>query len=355
MSKPNKEAYVTLVMKGDNYIAGAVACAMSLKYNKCKKALVCMVTSDVSTEGRKLLSTVFDEVIEVPYLEFKSKSLKQARQEELYGSWNSCSYTKWNCLQLVKYKKVLFIDADMICLRSLDHIFELTAPAATFSTPWATNFKTKKYRKKELEELKQVDEFTLTYNATEHGDIINAKEITTAINGAGYAFIASMVLLEPNIEYYNLFKTTVKSMEPFGLNCYCTCDEQSLAYFYSTVIPKQWTYIHQRYNFIIHKPEWLRADQIPEMLHYFADKKPWQTDTLWTESVWNTDNIWWYYFHKWIMDRGITIDNLKRVIKFTDADKYKMLMKKIPIENFAFNITRLDTKYFPWISDIRLK
>ncbi len=37
----------------------------------------------------------------------------------------------------MRYEKVLFLDADTVILSNIDHLFELKAPAATFSSPWA--------------------------------------------------------------------------------------------------------------------------------------------------------------------------------------------------------------------------
>jgi hypothetical protein len=45
-------AYVMLVMKGDNYIPGALVTAYSLRLTGTKHHLVCMITSDVSCEWR---------------------------------------------------------------------------------------------------------------------------------------------------------------------------------------------------------------------------------------------------------------------------------------------------------------
>lgn len=346
-------AYVILVMKGDEYIAGAITLAESIKTIGTNYDIVCMVTNDVSKLGRKLLLTIFDKIFKVPYIEFESKPLKLRRQRELYGSWNPISYTKWNALGLIQYKKILCLDADMVNVKStLDHIFDLQAPAATFSTPWAKEFKTDKYRKKEIEVLKQEEEFSLRYEAKKHDQKVHYKEIEESITTGGYGFIASMVLLEPNMDELNEFKSTIEKLQPFGLDCYGGCDEQSLAYYYSVVNPKIWTYIYQKYNFIVHKPEWIKPGEIPETLHYFADKKPWQTSNLWTNTIWNTDNIWWSYFHKWLIRNKITKEQLMHLIKFSDEELYeKLLIKK---QDFTMKFTRLDSKYFPWINKIKL-
>jgi hypothetical protein len=46
--KAQRFCYVLLVMKGDNYIPGALVTAYSLRLTGTKHDLVCMITDDVS-------------------------------------------------------------------------------------------------------------------------------------------------------------------------------------------------------------------------------------------------------------------------------------------------------------------
>lgn len=63
-----KRAYVTLVSLGDFYIPGALALAHALRTHGTTAELTCMVTQDVSRKGCASLLTVYDRLIEVPYL-----------------------------------------------------------------------------------------------------------------------------------------------------------------------------------------------------------------------------------------------------------------------------------------------
>ena len=56
-------AYVTLVMLGDRYIPGAIVLAHTIKRLDSQADLVVLVTSDVSIDGKKILSMFFDKVI----------------------------------------------------------------------------------------------------------------------------------------------------------------------------------------------------------------------------------------------------------------------------------------------------
>jgi alpha-N-acetylglucosamine transferase len=341
-------AYVTLVMKGDSYVPGAIALAQSIRTAGTRHQLVCMITEDVKSADS--LATVYDSVVKIPYLEYKTKSMKLTRQNEIYGHWLSVSYTKWNVMNLTTYEKVLFIDADTIVTQSMDHLFDLTAPAATFSSPWAKQFKSSKYRLKELTNNIS-EEFDIDY-PRKHGSIIAPEVILKQFSG-GYTFIASLTLLKPSATDFSEYKKMLSELEPFGFDNYGTPDEQSLAWFYTSHIPKNWTHIHQIYNFIIHKPDWIKTSSgkslVPVMLHYFNNLKPWHYTVEWTKTPWNTDHIWWYFMHLWAAQNP---DHVERIgLKIPD-DSIKKLIAKPPKGSDAFIMKPygyLEKKYFPWL------
>ena len=136
-------AFVSLVMRGDAYVPGALVCAHSLRLAGTRARLVCMVTACVSALARRRLRCVWDEVVEVPALRFECRKLVSVKQRRMYEQWVETSFTKWNCLALTQYAKVVFIDADKVVLANCDELFSLRAPAGTFSSPWAWPFNTK--------------------------------------------------------------------------------------------------------------------------------------------------------------------------------------------------------------------
>ena len=98
--------YATLVMKGDGYIPGALMLGHSLKLTNTKHSLIVMVTDDVSKDGQKALSLIYDFVVVVPCIEYSTKQvkkLKTVKQEKKYNTWMCASFTKWNVLKLNEY------------------------------------------------------------------------------------------------------------------------------------------------------------------------------------------------------------------------------------------------------------
>ena len=185
-------AFVTLVMKGNKYVAGALVLAQSLRKTGTKCTLICMVTNDISIRTKKVLKTFYDYVRTVPYITHKCISMKNLRQRVLYEDWIEESFTKWNCLNPQLYEqtfdKIMFIDADMIVVENCeDKLFSLDPPAMTFSTPWA-----KPYSANGVEN---------PYGELSHGFRISYTQVEEGFNSfVGYG---SLVLLRPDQKIYN--------------------------------------------------------------------------------------------------------------------------------------------------------
>lgn len=121
-------AYVTLVMLGDLYIAGAIVLAHTIRLLNSQADLVVLVTSDVSQDGRRVLSTFFDKVIDITYVLMANwRTKKQSHRKYL-----ELVFTKFHLFDLTEYKKILLIDADALVLKYPDHLFSLNAPAGCF-------------------------------------------------------------------------------------------------------------------------------------------------------------------------------------------------------------------------------
>lgn len=278
-SRKSENAWVFLVMKGDSYLPGAITGAFSLKNTKTKYDIVCMVTSDVSPTARQQLKIIFDLIIEIPYIKVKAKNLKSGKQQKMYQQWIYESPTKWNMLSLQKYgySKVMFVDADKIILQNIDHLFDLKAPAGTFSNPWAFPY--------------EKSGMWNPYFKVPHGGKITLKMINEGLNHQNsFVAIGTMILLETNQQYYEEFVKVMEDQQSFGFpNCNSMIDEQSLVWFYYNK-KIEWTMISQEYNFIPWKRKWLdrKKNEIPKVLHFF-NTKPWDQP----REGWTDLDPWW--------------------------------------------------------------
>ncbi|KAJ4461776.1 hypothetical protein PAPYR_1917 [Paratrimastix pyriformis] len=316
----SRMAYVTLVMRGDQYIPGAVVLAHSIRLTGTPFDLVCMVTSDVGAEGMLLLRHVYDRhgtpmptflmwcpprglraahagvgvcgrVVLVEPLRYRCKGLRTPKQRQMYESWVGQSFTKWRALELVEYQRVVFLDADKVFLSSCDDIFDLQPPAATFGSPWSADTKAAGLYN--------------PYASIGHGQPVPGAMVQEALDRSdSFVCVGTMVLLAPSAPDAAAFREMMAPYREgtegpaFGQPNYSMLDEQSLALFYlrrhrAGQCPG-WTMIDSRYNTIPWHPEWripaMGAPEpyVPRVFHYFG-KNPWQQE----RGEWADLEAWW--------------------------------------------------------------
>lgn len=103
-------AFVTLVVHNDD-VNGAIVLGKSLR-KKTKVDLICMVTSNITSNIRHHLSCMFTSIVQV----------------EDMGE-----FTKWNCLNL-PYKRVVMMDNNQLVLQNIDELFNCNTPAFLFNS-----------------------------------------------------------------------------------------------------------------------------------------------------------------------------------------------------------------------------
>lgn len=276
---PAKCAWVVLVMLGPGYVPGAVVAASSLRRLKTRHSIVCMVTDDVPEPSRAELRLVFDDVVEVAKLSGASRPMLTEKQSNMYGSWISHSYTKWACLTLA-YDKVVLIDADMLFLANSDSLFELAAPAACFSIPWAPPWGSGDIMNPYIS--RGARDIT-------HGTRIPATAIMAAIGSKTKTYVAAtpVVVLTPDAEMYAALARMLNSERVYAEKCLCVngVDEISVAELYARA-GQDWTHIHQRYMALPWKKQWVDRD-----IHafHFHGRKPW----LMSPKDWPDLAVWW--------------------------------------------------------------
>ena len=281
--EPVKAAWVVLLMIGDGYLPGALVVASSFRRMKTVHDLVCMVTPEISASVRETLLQVYDRVVEVPYIEHSAKQFTSKKQVEMYAGWIDRSFTKWNCLKFTEYDKVIFVDADMVALVNCDDLFEMSAPAATYSNPWAYPWKADRGLNNPY--------LTCEGKARDcdfpHGSTVPPEAVHVAVKTGSFVGAGGLVLLEPSLSWFDALTTLINSEEVFGANfdTVSGADEVSIALTYANA-GVAWTHLHQRYQAIPWKQEWVKNDV--RIYHYFG-RKPWHMDV----AEWPDLNDWW--------------------------------------------------------------
>lgn len=302
--KKSNHAFVLLVMKGDSYMLGAMVCAFSLMNVKTTKDIVLMVTDDVSDDIINCAKHVFTTIVRVPYIQINALKLRTVKQQMLYESWKNVSPTKWNCLAL-DYEKVIFIDADKIVFRNIDHLFDLATPAGTFSSPHSSPYK--------------LNGMANPYLNIPHGSIVPKALVKKGLHtNHCFTVIATTIVLSPSLREYETLLDICNSDEKFGYHtCNSMIDEQLIAHFYSTILQKDFTNIHQKYNYIPWHKEWLEGET-PYLFHYFGIK-PWELE----RDSWSDLEVWYTIVKlllKTIPDKDV-VNKLYQLYRPTQVDK----------------------------------
>lgn len=293
-----KCAFVTLVMIGDAYVPGALILGSSLRTVKTRHALVCMVTSDVSKGAREDLSVVFDEVVPIDYIEHRASPLRSEKQRKLY-SWASKSFTKWSCLKLTRYSKIIMLDSDICFLRNADDLFELKAPAGCFSTPWAKPY---------AEPNGLMNPYLEYYRRTSrnpdardipHGTRLPARLVAKSLEYPTFTVLTAVVLLEPSSDTFAMLMKTLSAKTVYGERIRLlsnTPEEALIAEVMSSVLKLEWTHIHQKYEVIPRKPEWLGLKAYKDLeqdtsirAYHYLGTKPWEL----SPDRWEDLEPWW--------------------------------------------------------------
>lgn len=130
---PDRYAYASLLMGGDTYLPGYLVVGAALRWHVHTPAtLVCLVDDSISPEARDMLGRLYDRVVLVPRLRAHDSGYPSELLSDAYRD----VYTKLHVFdaELFPYRRVVFVDADLLPLRCFDHLFTLATPAAVIES-----------------------------------------------------------------------------------------------------------------------------------------------------------------------------------------------------------------------------
>lgn len=263
--KNKKYAIVTLLMISDSYLPAVLTLGYSIRKISPELSkqvdLVCMVTPDISEQARKDILTIYDEIIEINYIEIKPENIrhKVIGIRKIYSK----SFTKINCLKLTQYKKIVFIDADSIIVKpEFFSLFNLKTPAGIYRgcTKLFTNDGIEKFNK-------------LYCNEIRHGKKIDPKFIdeSTCKDDAFIGVESAILVLKPNIKDYN---GMIEMMNRLGNKRILNGDTALFTYYYKN----KWYNIDLRFD-----GGWTNPSINPEIIIidlYGNQGKPWDLDKV---------------------------------------------------------------------------
>ncbi|KAL7195112.1 hypothetical protein ACSBR1_035346 [Camellia fascicularis] len=116
----SKRAYVTFLVGNGDYVKGVVALAKCLRKVKSAYPLVVAIMLDVPEDDRKALrcqGCVVHDIIEPICPPESQIPIERIHSEALYSKL--CVWT------LEKYNKMIYLDADILVVDNIDHLFDL--------------------------------------------------------------------------------------------------------------------------------------------------------------------------------------------------------------------------------------
>ncbi|KAJ7551331.1 hypothetical protein O6H91_06G010800 [Diphasiastrum complanatum] len=115
-SNSASEAYVTILHSAQLYVCGAIAVAQSIRLSGSTRDMVILVDENIESIHREGLKSAGWKIRQI-------KRIRNPKAERsVYNEWN---YSKFRLWQLTDYKKIIYIDADLLVLRNIDFLFSL--------------------------------------------------------------------------------------------------------------------------------------------------------------------------------------------------------------------------------------
>jgi len=263
-----ENAFVILVMGNPSYVIGALATAYSLRLTNTKHKIVCMATPDIYVKYKYVLSKVFDEVIRILYIKYDAGPLYSKKQHQIYKKWSNISFNKWQCLKLTHYNKVCLLDADLIIVKNIDHLFKLPTPVGCFVNYWKRS---------------EID----FYEGVSHGGVISNNRIKSGLQ-RGFVINGHCVVLKTGTDIYSKFIKFMNSgkyrKEP---RCISMVDEVAITKF-QLCEGNKWTHIDESYNCV----PWKNSKSNPYILHFFNTEKPWHMNRNKWPDLKNWYKVW---------------------------------------------------------------
>ncbi|KAG9236688.1 nucleotide-diphospho-sugar transferase [Amylocarpus encephaloides] len=121
MASDGEDVYATLLLT-NSYLPGALVVAHSLRDAGTTKKLAVLITEDtVSLDAISQLRAIYDYIIPVERVVNQSPgNLFLMNRADLHST-----FTKINLWKLVQFRKIVFVDADMVSIRAPDELFNL--------------------------------------------------------------------------------------------------------------------------------------------------------------------------------------------------------------------------------------
>jgi hypothetical protein len=266
-----------LIINESKYIDGA--CISAHTYRKFgSKDIEHIVMVDKSIKNIKKLQIFFDKIIQIePIFVNSNFQLSSEARVERYSKWIDYAITKWSCLMLKDYKKVLLVDIDTLANKDYTHIFELQAPAWSILNMSAIReeqkipfFRKNSKTGKKLNDI--LKEYTPKNSCERNFDNLPVNASIVLLKPSITDFKNMMKMINKNIKENGYYKLITSGSEPNGP------DESVLYEFYHcnkqvpiTILGTE--FLTDEHRKIIKHPVYVDVESI--ISSYSSTEKPW--------------------------------------------------------------------------------
>ena len=233
----NKYSYITL-LTDDSYIYGVILLNESLKNVNSQYPLEILVTSNVSKpiinilEQLQLKYSIIKPIKNEQFIDYNIKIMPQFAK-----TWSLC-LSKIEIFNLIQFDKIVFLDADILVLKNLDHLFDYP-------------------------------------------------HLTSAIDGEYFNlwpddphFNAGILVIEPNQQEYNNISNYISNFSLDDWNKFqCIADQEILNLYFSEWIKHTELHLNKYYDIFAPYIQQEQLEDIKKNCYFihFIGRKPWRT------------------------------------------------------------------------------
>jgi hypothetical protein len=291
-----KNAIVMLCMLKDHYLMASCINAFINKalmhtYNIKDVELVMMCDDYIHDKYLSTMKKYFDKIVKVDLTHHEMIDTDKRKSEnwfKKYG-WVIYSLTKWQCLKLTEYNKILFLDVDILpASPEFYDIFNFDTPAFHLMSSNMPNNEANCVNNQRLHDI-------INYGKTYDEYIDNSKDAHYSIDGG-------LVLLRPSLEVYDDYIKFVNSISKDGIKqMFKSGIDETTLFFYYTKHKKEKEFYRICNDYVdipweenTHKYD---KNRILKSYNYLSFIKPWKKAKL---IAWDEECLWRDIYHKMI-------------------------------------------------------
>lgn len=284
MSWDHQAAYVTLLSKS-SYLPGVLVLDYTLRLVGSCYPLVVMVTASLPQECRNVLTGRGIRLRDIANLEPPEGIHSLAHHDTRFRD----TWTKLRVFELVEFKRVVLLDADMIVMRNMDELFDVELAADTIAATHVCACNPRKLPHYPPDWIPANCAYTPLVHPS---GLTSPTKITDNSPRPHTQLNSGLVVLRPSLElaravYNHLNTSPLVSSWSFP-------DQDLLAdFFRGRWEPLPWNYNALKTLMIIHEPLW--RDEEIKCLHYILADKPWHARISRDgKGEYDKCNQWWW-------------------------------------------------------------